>query len=283
MKDSYALYRGAVDDVWKGWWVSWPLSGRIEVGQVLQNVDGSVRTAGSLSERGVPFAPRPGTPHNDYTYDTQGSASLQFKAAGVAMDGLTALAVADFGARVRFEKGDSALVVYRGLTETGVADVRALAAALVQRGWDEWDDTLLAVTDVVTAGSGIVLTAAESGAVVELRLQAGAGQAQLGLADLAGRASVAWRRSVGLEWLGTDTTPFLRVARLRKNWFGKVKTDYGPRQPGRGAAPVPVPPVLLEEAYDDPAAVLETVTSDEQPPPPDVSSVPSDEPSTEAS
>ncbi|GGV60638.1 hypothetical protein [Streptomyces massasporeus] len=267
MKDSYELYRHAVDDVWKGWWVCWPLSGRVEVGQVLENVDGKVRTAGTLGERGIPFVPRPGTPHNDYTYDTQGSVSLQFKAAGVAMDGLAALAVADFGARVTFEKGNSALIVYRGLTETGVADVRALAAALVQRGWDDWDDTLLAVTDVVAADSGIVLTAAESGASVELRLQAGAGQAQLGLADLAGRTSVAWRRRLGLKWLGTDTAPFFRVVRLRKTWFGKVEKDYGPRQPGRGAAPVPVPPVLLEEAYDDPASVLETVTSDEQPPP----------------
>ncbi|QKZ17631.1 hypothetical protein [Streptomyces chartreusis] len=267
MKDAYELYRRAVDDVWKGWWVCWPLSRRVEVGQVLENVDGMVRTAGTLTERGIPFAPHPGTPHNNYTYDTQGSASLQFKAAGVAMDGLAALAVADFGARVTFEKGNSALIVYRGLTETGVADVRALAAALVQRGWDDWDDTLLAVTDVVAADSGIVLTAAESGASVELRLQANAGQAQLGLADLAGQTSVAWRRRLGLEWLGTDTTPFFRVVRLRKTWFGKVEKDYGPRQPGRGAAPVPVPPVLLEEAYDDPASVLETVASEEQPPP----------------
>ncbi|MZF83883.1 hypothetical protein [Streptomyces sp. SID5643] len=265
MKDSYRLYRRAVDDVWKGWWVSWPLSARVELGQVLENADGRVRPAGVLSDRGIAFTSRPGTPHNDYTYDTQGSASVRFKAAGVAADGFTALAVADFGAQVTFEKDDAVLVVYRGLTESGVSDVRSLAAALVRRGWDDWDGTLLAVTDVVSAASGTVLTAAEAGAVAELRLQAGAGQAQLGLADLASRASVAGRRRLGLEWLGTDSTPFFRVVRLRKNWFGKVTKDYGPRQPGRGAAPVPVPPVLLEEAQDDPQVVLETVSADEQP------------------
>ncbi|MFF7309172.1 hypothetical protein [Streptomyces sp. NPDC008137] len=272
MKDSYQLYRRAVDDVWKGWWVAWPLSRRVEVGDVLENADGSVRAAGTLENRGIPVTMRHGTPHNDYAYDTQGSASVVFKTAGVAADGFTALAAADFGAKVSFEKGNAALIVYRGLTETGVDDVRDLAAALVRRVWRDWDENLLAVTDVVSAASGTVLTAAESGAVAELRLQAGAGQAQTVLTDLAGRAAVAGRHRLGLEWTGAESTPFFRVVRLRKGWFGRVRKDYGPRQPGRGGAPVPVPPVLVEEAWEEPEAVLETVASDEQPLPGDSSS-----------
>ncbi|MCF3134916.1 hypothetical protein [Streptomyces olivochromogenes] len=268
MKDSYQLYRHAVDDVWKKWWVSWPLSRRVELGQVLENADGDIRSAGSLTDHGVPFTARPGTPHNDYTYDARGSASVTFKAAGAAADGFSALAAADFGARVGFEKGDTALVVYRGLTENGVENTRALAAALVGRGWDDWDDTLLAVTDVVTAASGVVLTATDAASEAELRFQAGAGPGVPTLADVTAAAAVAWRRHIGLEWLATDVTPFYRVVRLRKNWFGKVKKDYGPRQPGRGAAQVPVPPILLEEAQDDPEAVLEPVEPDEQPLPP---------------
>ncbi|OLZ73590.1 hypothetical protein AV521_05935 [Streptomyces sp. IMTB 2501] len=265
MKDSYELYRHAVRDVWRTWWVSWPLSRRVEPGQVLESADGQLRTAGSLAGRAVPFASRPGTPHNDYTYDTQGSASVTFKAAGTAADGFTSLATGDVGARVGFERGDCALVVYRGLTETGVEDTRALTAALVRRGWADWDENLLAVTDVVGARSGLVLTAADGASEAELRFQAGALSAQPALADLSAATAVAWRRHIGLEWLATDVTPFYRVVRLRKGWFGRVKKDYGPRRPGRGAADVPVPPVLLEEAQDDPAAVLEQVPPDEQP------------------
>ncbi|MET9407409.1 hypothetical protein ABZX90_16845 [Streptomyces sp. NPDC002935] len=266
MKESYELYRDAVDDVWKGWWVAWPLSQRVALGDVLENADGRVRTAGTLTGRGIAFDPRPGTPRNAYKHDARGSVSVVLKAAGSAADGFASLAVADAGARIRFTKGDTAFIVYDGLTETTVADARGLAAALVTRGWDDWDDTLLAVTGVVEAASGTVLTTAESGAFAELRVKVGAGPVQPVLADLAGSASIEGRHALGLEWLGTELTPFFQVVRLRKAWFGKVKKDYGPRQPGRGAAPVPVPPVLLEEAQDDPGAVLEDVSPGEQPP-----------------
>jgi hypothetical protein len=266
MKDLYATYRDAVNDVWRGWWIAWPLSKRVALGDVLHKANGQVRPAGTLTDQGIPFAACSGTPHNDYMYDTQGSASVQFKTAGAAMDGVTALAVADFGAVVRFEKNNSALIIYRTLTETGVTNERALATELVRLTWDKWDNSLLAVAHVINAASGTILTSAGSSASAELRLQAGAGQAQLGLADLAGRASLAGSRHLGLHWTGVDSTPFFRVVRLRKGWFGKVKEDYGPRQPGRGAAHLPVPPVLLEEAQDDPASVLEKVTSEEQPP-----------------
>ncbi|MFE1292459.1 hypothetical protein [Streptomyces sp. NPDC058751] len=266
MKDTYELYRHAVDDVWKGWWVSWPLSQRVALGDVLHDADGRVRTAGTLVDRGIAFDSRPGTPENTYKHDAQGSVSVSLKAAGSAADGFASLAVADAGARIGFTKGNTAFVVYDGLTETTVADTRALASALVSRGWEDWDDSLLAVTGVVAAASGTVLTTTESGAFAELRVRAGAGPVQPVLADLAGNASIEGRQALGLEWLGTDLTPFFRVVRLRKAWFGKVRKDYGPRQPGRGAAPVPVPPVLLEEAQDDPGAVLEDVSPAEQPP-----------------
>ncbi|MFD9461586.1 hypothetical protein [Streptomyces sp. NPDC060027] len=266
MKDFYELYRHAVDDVWKGWWVSWPLSRRVALGDVLENADGRVRTAGTLADRGIGFDPRPGTPRNAYRHDAQGSVSVALKAAGSAADGFASLAVADAGARIGFTKGDTAFIVYDGLTETTVADARGLATALVSRGWDDWDGSLLAVTGVVEAASGTVLTTVESGGYAELRVKAGAGPVQPVLADLAGSASIEGRRALGLEWLGSDLTPFFQVVRLRKGWFGKVKKDYGPRQPGRGAAPVPVPPVLLEEAQDDPSAVLEDVPPSEQPP-----------------
>ncbi|MGW1963474.1 hypothetical protein ACWCPD_24850 [Streptomyces sp. NPDC001935] len=265
MKDNYTLYRDAVDDVWKGWWVAWPLSQRVALGDVLHNADDRVRTAGTLADRGVAFDPRPGTPENIYKHDAHGSVSVALKASGSATDGFASLAAADAGARIGFAKGDTAFVVYDGLTETTVADTRALASALVSRGWDDWDDSLLAVTGVIEATSGTVLTSTENGAFAELRVKAGAGPVQPVLADLAGSASIEGRHALGLEWLGSELTPFFQVVRLRKAWFGKVMKDYGPRQPGRGAAPVPVPPVLLEEAQDDPGAVLEDVSPTEQP------------------
>lgn len=264
MSDSYTVYRNAVRGGWADWWLTWPLVERVAVGDVLHNVGGQVRAAGALSDRGVNFSLRPGVPRKDYLHDAQGTVSVRFKTAGVAMDGFTALAVADLGAAVEFTKSKSALVVYTGLAESGVADHPALAAELVRLSWDTWDDSLLAVSQVVTAQSGILMTSAASMASAEVRLHAGAGQAQLGLADLAAKASILRAEGLSERWTGGKCTPFFRVVRLRKRWFRDAEADYAPRQPGRGAGPVPVPPVLLEEALDDPDAVLETVEPEEQ-------------------
>ncbi|GAA1026273.1 hypothetical protein GCM10009557_03400 [Virgisporangium ochraceum] len=157
-------------------------------------------------------------------------------------------------------------MVFHGLTQTGVSDTVGLAGALVRRYWaGGWDDGLLAVTDVVAARSGTVLAAARHGASAELRVSATLG-APLRLADLATDAAVVRRSFLGLEWVGRDVTPFYRVVRLRKSWLGRLREDYGPRAPGRGAAPVPVPPLLLEQAHDDPDLVVETMSAAEQAP-----------------
>ncbi|MGP3999397.1 hypothetical protein [Streptomyces sp. 8N706] len=267
MKDSYETYRDAVRDVWKGWWLAWPLSRRVELGDVFASVDGRVRQAGTLADRGIAADLRPGTPCNDYTYDTQGSASVRFKPAGAVLDGFGVLGAADAGALVEFRQDNAALIVYTGLTETGLRNIPELAATLVQRVWnDTWDPSLLAVTDVVTAASGIIVTAAQSGAFAEVRLRAEVGQGQLQLAHLSGHMGFADAKHLGLKWTSTDATPFFHVVRIRKDWLGRLKKDYGPRQTGRGAAAVSVPPLLLEEAHDDPGAVLETVPPQEQSP-----------------
>ncbi|AWL89742.1 MULTISPECIES: hypothetical protein [Streptomyces albovinaceus subgroup] len=261
---TFKTYRTAVGDTWKGWWLAWPPSERVQLGQVFHDVGGHVRPAGTLTHLGVPFTERPGTPRNDFLHDSHGSASVRFKTAGVVMDGATGLAAADLGAMVSFSKKKSALVVFKGLRETGVEDQRALAAALVQLTWDQWDDSLIAVAQVVSADSGTVLVSATGEGSAELRLQAGLGQAALGLADLAGGASILAARKLGQQWTGPACTPFFRVIRLRKRWFRDVEADYGPRQPGRGAGPVPVPPLLLEEARDEPESVLEPVSPEHQ-------------------
>ncbi|MYU21817.1 hypothetical protein [Streptomyces sp. SID8352] len=265
MSDEYGVYRDAIRGTWQDWWVAWPLSRRIALGDVLHGVRWRIRPAGTLTDRGVPFTARPGTPHNDYTYDAQGSATVRFKAVGTAAAGFSALADADAGALVTFRSTHGVLVVFQGLTETGVSDEPALAAELVRLGWEKWDDSYYAVSQVVTADTGAVLSAAGTDASAELRLRAAAGPAPVGLADLRGGVTLARASALGLKWTGLEPTPFFRVIRLRRDWLRRVGSDYGPPQPGRGAAPVPVPPLLLEEAWDDPAAVVEHAPAGEQP------------------
>lgn len=265
MSKPLAAYRKAVRGSWgKSWWLAWPITERISVGDVLHNVGGHVRRAGTLQDRGVTYTERLGNPHADVLHDASGAASVRFKPAGVTVEGFSALAVADLGAVVDFTKSNSALVIYKGLHERAVADERALAAALIELTWQTWDDSLLAVTQVVSADLGTLLISDSTGASAEIRLQANLGQAPLGLADLAGGATLLRHRGVSEKWVGGECTPFFRVVRLRKRWFRSVTEDYGPRQPGRGARPEPVPPVLLDEARHDPGAVLETVETDEQ-------------------
>ncbi|GHF57107.1 hypothetical protein GCM10018790_38910 [Kitasatospora xanthocidica] len=264
--NGYDVYcKAMTGDQWRGWWVTWPPSSRVRLGDVLDRQD-SVRRAGSLADRGVSFISEDGTPPGLFVYDSNKSVSVRFKAAGAAPDPLSGLSAIDAGASVTFGKENTAFVVFRGIAQTGIADVRSLANDLATLWWNKaWDESLLAVTSVVSARGGTVLAAAAAGATAELKVAASAGVAGvLQLADLALDASVVHRSALGAEWTGADVTPFYQVVRLRENWRGKVHAEYGPRQSGHGALPTALPPLLTEEIRDDPAAVLGPVDEAEQ-------------------
>jgi hypothetical protein len=266
---SYDSYEAAMRDAWQGWWLTWPLSRRVRVGDAFDTSGGTLRTAGDLAGHGVTFELSPGTPAATFTYDSNGSAAVRFKLAGAVPAGFSALTEADAGALVEFGRSSSVLVVYSGLRQEGMSDTRSVAGELIRQYWNgSWPEELVGVTDVITAAGGTVLAAAGSDASAELRAAAAAGAGPITLVDLAGSVTVARAAHVGLQWVGSDVTPFYRVVRLKRTWLNNVKTQYGPRQPGLGAAPGAVPPILVEEAQDDPDQVLEPVPAQEQPSPP---------------
>jgi hypothetical protein len=268
MPETYELYRDAMGDTWKGWWVTWPLSHQVLLGGVYDVQDGAMRTAGSMAKRGITFEPIPGTRPGAFTYDSHGAVTVRFKAAGNSPDGFSALAAADVGALVEFQRTNAVLVVYQGLSQLGMEDVKRLAGELVPLWWNgSWTESMVAVTEVVSAAGGRVLSSRGTGAAAELKLSATAGAGgPVGLVDLAVGGDVKRSVALGLEWAGGGVTPFYQVVQLRKDWRGRVKVRYGPRQTGRGAQPSEVPTVLVEEARDDPDSVIEVVPMDGQAP-----------------
>ncbi|GHE08726.1 hypothetical protein [Streptomyces alanosinicus] len=257
--DAFAVYRDAMREAWGDWWLAWPLLQKVTVGDVLHESRGAVRAAGTLADRRIAFAETAPEARGAFVYDAGGGIDLRFKASGTTDPLFSALADADAGVLLRFARQRAALVVYRGLTGSGLPDTRALAGMLVRRHWEgRWDAGLLAVTEVVRADAAAVLMAAEAGASVELSLSTSVGAGPLHLLDLAGSARVAGSRHLGFQWIGETLTPLYRVVRLRDTWLGGVREEYGPVQPGRGLDTEPVPPLLLEQAADDPSAVLES-------------------------
>jgi hypothetical protein len=266
---SYAVYKAAMADPWKRWWVTWPLAQQVRIGDVFTTSGGTQRTAGNLAGRGIKgLGVQHGAPPADFTYDSGGSVSFRLKSAGHAPAGFSALVKADAGALVEFGRRASALVIYAGLSQQGLSDSRSVAAILTQLYWDGlWDEDLVVVSDVISARAGTVLVATQGGASAELRVATSAQVGPATLVDLAGDVSFARLTHVGLKWSGHKITPFYHVIRLRKSWARKITSDYGPPQPGAGAAPVPVPPLVIDEASDDPDRVIEDVADNEQPDP----------------
>ncbi|WP_369160386.1 hypothetical protein [Streptomyces sp. R02] len=259
MVRAFAVYRDAMREAWGDWWLAWPLLQRVAVGDVLHDSQGSVRAAGTLADRRIGFEETAPESRGAFVHDAGCGVDVRFKASGATDPLFSALAEAEAGALVRFTKRRSALVVYRGMAGSGMTDTRALADALVRRYWQgRWDAGLLAVTEVVRADAAAVLVAAGTDAAAELRLAASVGPGPLQLLDLAGAAQVAGGRHLGFHWTGETVTPLFRVVRLRGTWLGGVREEFGPVQPGRGFGDEPVPPVLLEQAGDDPSAVLES-------------------------
>jgi hypothetical protein len=266
MADSYASYRSAMTDAWRGWWVNWPLSRPVRVGAVFGTADGKLTTAGDLADREIGFELAPAVPQADFTYDAEGAAKVEFKASGtVGPPVFQALTDTDAGALISFARSSSALVLYTGLTQQGMRDTRSVATGLVRRYWsDNWSDDLVVVSEVITATGATVLAAATTGASAELRATTKVGSGPVVLANLSAGVALARSHGLGLQWVGADATPFFRVFRLHRTWLSNIKVRY-PDQAGRGAAPGPIPPLLLEEAADAPDQVLELVPPDEQP------------------
>ncbi|AUY52680.1 hypothetical protein [Streptomyces sp. CB01881] len=265
--DGYDVYRAAMSgDHWWDWWVNWPLSNRIRLGDVYEVQGNALRRAGDLAGRGITFTTEDGTPPATYAYDSQGSVAVTFKASGKSPAALSALTKADAGAAVEFRRDRTAFVAFQGISQTDVADVRALAKTLTE-GWvnKSWDESLRAVTSVLSVAAGTVLTAAAAGASAELRLSGAVGAGgPTEVLDLAVGASVVRRNALGAEWTGPELTPFYQVVRLRETWLGKLKADFGPPQPGRGAFASALPPIVVEEIRDDPDAVLTVADPEEQ-------------------
>ncbi|WP_425825662.1 hypothetical protein [Streptomyces fractus] len=259
-KGSFEAYRKALSDVYRGWWLAWPLTERVEVGEVRKVHRGGSITAGSLTDRDIEAKPAPAGAPGDITYDAGGTVAVRFKAAGVAAQGFSSVAAAEAGALVEFRDEHSALIVYTGLDQSGLENLAELADALVRRLWrGDWDPDLLVVTDVIAARAGTVLIADQAGASAELRLEGAVGPGPSQLVDLAGRAAFSASSRLGLTWTGTDLTPCYRVVRVRRTWLKRVREEYGTPQPGRGLAAGPVPPILLDEARDEAEAVVEHV------------------------
>jgi hypothetical protein len=260
MADSITPYRAAMKSAWPGWWVNWPLSRHVRVGDVLDTTGGTIRTAGDLAGRGITATTAPVASPADFLYDSKGAARVDFKLSGAAAQGFSALTQADAGALVTFGRTSAVLAIFTGLTQAGLGDTRSVAQGLVRRyRSDNWADELVVVNDVINASAGTLLAAADTDASAELRATVGLGSGALTLADLAGRVAIARATRVGMQWVGTDVTPFYQVFRLKRTWLAEIKVKYGPRQPVKGAAPEPVPPMLVEEAGDDPGRVLEPV------------------------
>jgi hypothetical protein len=261
--EPYEQYRAAMEGPWPGWWIAWPPTQRMSLGDVFERSGGVLRRAGSLAGRNVTFATAPGGPPASFLYDAQGSITAHFKLSGASPQGFSALAKADAGARLHFDHAESVLAVYGALTQEGFSDYPAVAAELSRLYWDgRWTTDHLAVGDVIMAATGLVATATKSGASAELRVSATAAAGPVSLLELAGAAEFAVTDQVGMQWTGTQVTPFYRVLGLRKTWLNRLVEEYGRPQPGQGAAPVPVPPLALSEARADPDAVLERLPQD---------------------
>src|SRR5205823_1086740 len=128
---------------WPGWWVTWPLSMSLRVGNVIGTEGNVLRLGGSAEDKGLTFTASKTGSSEFFKYDSNGTVSVRFKAAGSGAPGFEAVTIADAGALIEFAHSTALLVVFRDLVTMSVSDVRALATQLVKQYWDgRWPDDL---------------------------------------------------------------------------------------------------------------------------------------------
>lgn len=263
MSNASAVYHAAMHGVLgPGWWTAWPLSTRLAAGDICKVADGQLLRMGSLKSLGVKNATRT-SPYRDHlTYDSDGTVEVKLKASAETGPLFQALASADGGAHLAFSRDRSVFAVFARLGQTEMKEPYQLARQLTELYFrQEWEPDWVAVTHVLAAEAATVLIASASDAEAELRVAAEVSAAGVvKVADLAGNVQLARGRSVSLEWgAGEATTPFCRVAGLRKSWSGKVDADFAPRQKVKGLAPAAIPVKLIEQAEQRPDEVISEV------------------------
>jgi hypothetical protein len=251
----------AMASLWgAGYWVTWPPITRLRLGEIGTASGVAFVPITTLAECGIASAPSAADTRDHLTYRSEGSVDVTFKVSGQTSQLFQSLAEAQAGALVRFAKNDGVLVAYSGLAEHRLASQPVLAQEILRRYWlAEWPLDWAVASHVVTAAAGTVLVAGRNSAAVELAAGAALGAGPLQLADLATGVTVARSAGLNLELVGADLTPFFRILRLRKRFMRGVEAAYGDKLPLRTGAgrPAEVPLELLEEARDDPDAVLE--------------------------
>lgn len=269
MDNASAVYGSAMNGMLgPGWWSTWPLSTRHQVGDICAVKSGQLLRMGSLASLAA------GTDivishYRDYlAYDSNGSVEVTFKASGRLGPLFQVLTKADSGAHLKFSRDRSVFAVFAGMGETSMGEPRLLARQLTELYFrSEWEPDWVAVTHVLAAKAATVLIAAARGAEAELQIAAGvAPVGVVTVADLAGDVHLARGHEVGLEWRGdAATTPFCRVVGLRKSWRGKVDADFAPRQRVKGLAPAEIPVRLIEQAEQRPDEVIAEVPAPDGP------------------
>ncbi len=258
MPDVVGRYRRIVAQRWPNWWVNWPLTRVIAVGDIFVATSTRLVRAGALT---TSSATRAGASIPSFEHDSNGDVEIAFSPAAGAVD-------ARVRAEIRFNRGDAMLVAYDGLTQLDVADAAEIAQTLLRRQWaGDWDLDKVVVTSVVMATGGILVSGASgSGGSVRLNARAGVGSGPFTIVDLAMKFELDRSIARNDSWTVEACTPMYQVVRLKKPFLRRVEADFGMRQGRRGAFPSEPPLVLLDLAQDSPGELLETVPADEQPP-----------------
>ncbi|WP_322761654.1 hypothetical protein [Frankia sp. Cr2] len=258
MPDVVGRYRHIIVQRWPNWWVNWPLTRVVAVGDIFVATSARLVRAGDMTAE---LSIRAGASIPSFEHDSNGSVDITFApAAGVAD--------ARMQAEIRFRRGDAMLVAYDGVTQIDVADATEVATTLLRRWWvDDWDLDKVVVTSVVTASGGILLSgASESGGSVRLNARAGVGSGPFTVVDLAMNFDLDRSTARNDSWTVEACTPMFQVTRLKRTFLRRVVEDFGMSQGGRGAFPKDVPPALISYVGEHPAHVIEVLPPGEAPP-----------------
>ena len=256
-------YVHAMRDLWgAGYWTTWQPGVRLRLGDVGSVERGDFVPIDDLASKGIEIQEIPAGGRDDLLYDSNGNAKVELKLTGALAQGFSALTAADAGARITFSNGATVFVLLRGLRETRVRNVPALAEQVVREAWNGWwQKDFAVITHLVSAASGTILLASQSDAAVELRAKAGVGSAGLTVADLGAGVNVARSHGMGFQLTAkTALTPFFRAVWVKDSFWRGIQAKYGAQPLERAPAP---PRELLDEAAD-PEALFANRPQDEE-------------------
>ncbi len=216
-----------------------------DVGRIIDYQYNHVTTLGDL---GIPVEIVPGMFQADFDYCSEGSVSINIKAAGKAPLAGSDIAEAEAGVSIKFARSNAVVFKISRCKSTRINDQNSLGMEILSRYRSgNWQDDWVVVTEVVSAAGATIIISSGDNAQIDLLAGGNVNASSLNLADVEANFQILKESNIETKIIASDgLTPLFKSSGIRRRFLRSPDFRY------RGSDTQPRMEIVFDQMdYDD--------------------------------